>query len=445
VATRSGSPGSARERALDAGVRLWVETPPAQLFSGLNVSKISKAAGITRATFYTYWGTTQEYLDDLTAYVANVEPTGFTPELANAISRLTLGGDHVGEDFLAVCTQVIEDLAEDPALRLRLGMLSKVDDPVVAEKLREQYADLEARMSAMYVPMLERWGRVARPPLEQRHLTVLYTVLMESFAARHRLDPEAAPAELYGWASLAFVLILTSTRDLVRDLPSLAGRMATFATDGDRIRAAEHLHGVSRSAGSEKAPLDALHIVVHTRLLLAYRPWTEITFEELAKDLGTTPEQLIDQFGSKHGLGVAVFQLLAREAFDQLPPDTDPLRRLRKYLTIASSILRRSHALTQSTLLVFAGTADAPATGVITWAATADVTRAVAAAQDAGLLDPNYSAADLTTTLMRTMLTHASPTYRPGWGSEVNVVELVLRGLGAPPPDDPDDADDLSA
>lgn len=54
----SSSPTTTRARILQAGLDLWIDTPPAELFGGLNVSRLAKAAGVTRATFYAYWSTT---------------------------------------------------------------------------------------------------------------------------------------------------------------------------------------------------------------------------------------------------------------------------------------------------------------------------------------------------------------------------------------------------
>lgn len=427
-----------RERVLQAGIDLWIETPPADLFGGLNVSRLSKRAGITRATFYTYWGTTQEFLDDLLDHIVNREPTGFSPDVARAMERLTVGDGQILDDFILVCAEQISTLAADPALRVRFGQLAKIDDPVVAEKLRAQYHDLEARMGDFYTQLLDRWGRAPRAPLEQRHNAAIFTMLMEAFAARHAIDPDNAPTEVYAWASLALLFILTARRDDHRDMRAVSQVMNRFNEDGDRIRQVERRSrndGVRLPARTGLAGVEAIDIARQARQLLSYRPWREVTVEEIAGMAGTTPSTVLRLFGSKHGLAVGVLQLLSDESFAELPALDTPIDRVRAMIGVTADLLQRSPALTQSAVLVFAGEAEAAGSGVLTWDPTWRVVEAVREADAAGQLHLDVPPEHFTAALFRTLLTQHNPVYMNGLGRDVDAVELLLRGAGAPPAD----------
>lgn len=423
------------DRVLQAGVDLWVSSSPAELFAGLNVSRLAKAAGITRATFYTYWSTIQDYLDELVEYVVNREPTGFPPEVAAAMNRLTLDEGHVLDDFLTVCSAQIRHLAEDPTLRLRLGLLAKLDDPVVAEKLIDQYADLEGRMTERYTEMLDRWGRRARPPLRQSDLSVMYTVLMDGFAARYRLAPDLVSPETYGWAAVAFLYVLTARRDDDRDLSDMGAFMNHLNADGDRVREAERRTRprIGTTASTDGVVPEPQTVVERTRRLLVDRPWPELSIEEVATATGTTADEVLRLFGSKHGLGVAVIQLIGDEAFGALPVDPDPITHLRNLLVAGAAVLRRSPALTQSATLVFAGMTEGAALGVVRWNPDRYLIAAVAACQRAGQLSDAMEPAEFAAAIMRTQLTQQTPMYASPFGSTIDTVELLLLGAGAPP------------
>lgn len=429
-----------RERVLRAGLALWISTPPAELFAGLNVSRLSKEAGITRATFYTYWDTTQDYLDDLVEHLANSEPTGFDTEVAEIMERMAIGEGDLLTDYLQAGVLQIKAMAADPALRMRMGMLAKVDDPVVAEKLRVQFGEVEQRMTVRGGLVLARWGRTTRTPITVDHLTSLFNVLMEGWAVRHRLDPERYPPDVYAYACVALLFTLTSARDDPRDLDTVCSAMNWFSKDGDRIREAERQERSGSSVrpitiDSPRPRVTPLDIVVLTRRLVTRRPWQEVTIEEVAEAAGVDPDDVLRHFGSKHGLGIGVFLLLAEEAFAEIPPDLEPITDLREMLRIATDLMMRSVALAQSCVLVFAGMSESYAAGAVTWGPIPRLYAAIVAAQEAGQLSPDIDAEDFGGALLRTLLTHIRPLAAHPARREVSATELMLLGAGAPPRD----------
>jgi AcrR family transcriptional regulator len=421
---------STRERALEAGLAVWVDTEPATLFGGLNVSRVAKRAGITRATFYTYWATAQEYLDELVTYssggVIDVDDV-----LAADLVRLTLGRDAISDQIFQSAVRTVEALVADPAFRLRLAMLSKGDDPVVAAKLREQYAAAEATVTKMFSQLLDGWGRAVRPPLDMRAMVALLASQLEGYSARAIVDPELATPELYGHAIVAHLLTLTTPRRMPGDIGEITQIVDRWPDDADRSRLA-----ASRAGSPLPRPdtaFDAIGFVRTTRMAIAERSWPELTLEHLARRESTTPSVVIAHFGSKHGLGVAVLELLAREALDELPCIEDPLQRLRLRLRTVANLLNQVPALSYSAMMIYTGMAQVPAAGVLTWGVTPIMAEAFAAAMAAGQLDDQldpFEAAIMVGCAMvcRATAHNTTDTYGPG-----DPAEYILRGMGATP------------
>jgi AcrR family transcriptional regulator len=331
-------------------------------------------------------------------------------------------------------------MAADPALRMRMGMLAKVDDPVVAEKLRAQYLDAEQRMTSRGGLVLSRWGRTTRTPISTDHLTSLFNVLMEGWALRHRLDPERYPPDVYAYACVALLFTLTAARDDPRDLDTVCSAMNWFSQDGDRVREAERQErGASTfrplTIDSPRPRITPLDIAVLTRRLITQRPWQDVTIEEVAVAAGVDPDDVLRHFGSKHGLGIGVFLLLADEAFAVIPRGLDPITELREMLRVATDLMMRSVALAQSCVLVFSGMSESYAPGAITWGTIPRIYGTIAAAQEAGQLSPDLDPEDFGATLLRSLLLHIRPLTTHPDRSEVGAIELLLLGAGAPSPE----------
>ena len=93
--------------------------------SGYSVSSVAKAAGVTRATFYSYWPGTDAYLDDLLEHLVGLAPVGFDPDIGDAVNRLTVVGSDVVTNFLAGAERQLRHLVDDPSLYVRYGFLAR--------------------------------------------------------------------------------------------------------------------------------------------------------------------------------------------------------------------------------------------------------------------------------------------------------------------------------
>lgn len=431
MATTDGVHSSpTRGRLLDAGFRMWVDEPPVVLFGGFTVSRVARAAGVTRATFYSYWPTTEAYVADLVDHLAIYTSAGYDKAVASAAGQVGTAGSDVVSQLLAACDLEFALLLDDPALRVRLGFLSQMDDPDLAEHLRARYRDAEALKIANYTAVIDGWGREPRPPLDHAKLQAVFAMLGDAMVARHVIDPEGMPAELYGQVVLAMLMMLTRRIDDTRDLPRLVDQINTWPALGLRLRGQQRADRAALTA----PVLDAAtgRTVVQTaRRLLATMGWQELSLGEIASVVALTDEVLLRAFGSKSGLAMAIFNLNVCECLADLHRTGDPITDLRAMLAVGAEQLRRFPALTQSLALLLAGVAAMPMPDLVDDNdPIGAIVEQVGAAQKAGQLRADLDPQDFTTSLLRVMVTDNAPPVPP---SDISIAELVLIGAGAPP------------
>ena len=227
------------------------EEAPATLFGGYSVARVAKAAGVTRATFYSYWPSAADYMDDLLGHLADLDPDQFTDDVEPVVRRVEIASHELATPFLAGCDAQLRSVIDDPALPIRLGFLSKMHDPAVASQLRDRYRKLEDRQWQAPSRMLKSWGRELRPPIEPFQLVAVHSGLQESLAARHIIDPEAVPVEIYGYISLVLLLLLTRHVDDPRTVDDILGVADTWPAIGLQLLAQQ-----AREAPSTRQSLE---------------------------------------------------------------------------------------------------------------------------------------------------------------------------------------------
>ena len=421
-------------RILEAGVSLWIDEPPSVLFGGYTVARVAKAAGVTRSTFYSYWPSTKDYLDDLIEHLAHREPVVRTSAVSEAITNMRLTGPDIVAGFLSAFDAQFDAVLADPALRIRLGFLSQMDDPDVAERLREHYKLVEQRSERTHVFLRENWGRKTRSPVSDEHLRAIYATITDALAARHRIDPEGMPREIYGYVALTLLLVITARVDDQRDLEAVFDPVNSWPSSGLAIKSAQ-MSADELSSANPPRPLDpdaAREVAVATRRLITRIGWTELSLSEIAVVTGFPERTLAQAFGSKSGLAMAIFELNVSERFEMLERTGDPITDLRAMLALSAEELRRSPAIAQSVVLLYAGAATRVLPELVQHSSYATYMTCALEAQAAGQFDADLEVAPFIATVLRLLLLEncPSPTGRDNNGSSI---ELLLRGAGAPP------------
>jgi len=419
-----------QRRILDAAIDVWNNDPPAILLGGLSVARVSKAAGVTRSTFYAYWPTSEAYILDLLRHLAarvQSAPPGQT--VADLGERAPISPDMV-DRFMLACAQLVEADSDDPAFMLRHALLSKADEPEFAELLREIYRSHEEHAMASFSASLHEWAREPRPPFTDASVLAVLTALLDGLSIRRSFDPDAVPIETFGRATLAFLMFATRTIDDDRELDALFDSVNNWPSLGLALRLRERTRPDADPVPSPG--LSPREVVVAARRLLTRGNYTEFTFAEVAATTGISEHILQQWFGSKAGLGLAIYLLNVAERYDQIDPSLSAIDTLWEMIDINLTEVDHSPALAQAVLLLLAGATTMPRMPAIDWDPRHKMVDAIARAQHDGDLDPDLDPRQFSAILQRVMTVDRTP---PGshWSPDIDATAIFMAGAGAPP------------
>ena len=168
---------STRDDLIDAGMRLYAARSN-DLLRGLTAGAVAKEAGYHRQTFYRYWDTHAEYLQDLVRHALDREsgPTadGATtlPHPGPASDLESYARNLARHDFLRVL--------EDPRVMLRIGLIvmQAHDDDAARELAQNYYEMLIGEVTEGYEDLLEATGRVPADGTTTRDLARILQALV---------------------------------------------------------------------------------------------------------------------------------------------------------------------------------------------------------------------------------------------------------------------------
>ncbi len=426
----SGQGSSTEQRLLDAGIELWTSADPATVFGGFTVSRVAKAAGVTRATFYSYWSTPEEYLRALLAHLDTRRPYQDTSRVpADAIPARS-EDNRVLNRFMEACNRRFVETLASPGVRVRLGFASKMDDPEVADGLRMLYRNYEDDTKLLNQEMRERWGREPRPPFTDDWIQSIFAALLDGIALRHVIDPERMPAESFGLVGAMLMTIATRATDDPRDIEDLLGTINQWPATGARLASIRRVEDALSTPTLPASTIDGT--VAVARRLLADGNWEALDIDDIALAAGIDADRLLRTFGSKTGIALSIIALNADEVWMESPRTGDPLTDLRALLDIIVMELRRSPSLGQSIIQVLSGSVRIPDPIIFTRAPLPDITNLLAEAQAQGQILDTIDVVGFSTSLTRIMLAEGAPATLTGL-NRVDALGYILDGIRVRP------------
>src|SRR5262245_53836893 len=198
-----------REALLQAGVRLFGNLA-GDLLKGLTSGEVAREAGFHRQTFYRYWPTQAEYVQDLVRWLLTVEGTP-TADGAEVLSRRSMPGDVHGFAF-ELARLDFATLRDDERARMRVGllMMEVLRDEPVADLTQQYYDETMDRLAAAYGDLLEHWRLELIPGLTTRDLArMLQGLLLGLVVQTKAAHDEPHGAQLFEWAACALITDLT--------------------------------------------------------------------------------------------------------------------------------------------------------------------------------------------------------------------------------------------
>jgi AcrR family transcriptional regulator len=423
-----------RERILEAGIALWRQQPPATLFAGLSVAKVSEAAGITRSTFYSYWPSSSEFLSDLARYLVELDATNY-PAIVAATERHPSPpnpSSDVPRTIVSDCARHLDVAILDPTLGIRLGLLSRVDDPEVAEVLRELYRNAE---SAQFQPLaisLDHWGRKIREPLTEDTLKIVFSSILEGFAARSTVEPDRFPLDLYGQVVLPLLVMLTRRHDDDRNLFEIVDTVNSWTAVGlaEKLRERE---AFTQQVTSQFGNNSMREITILVRRLLAQVGFGQLSMAELAGVAGSSESGIYQLFGSRSGIALCTLLLNSFERFNEVPDHVRGLQRVRALIQIYTDELLRNPAIVQDLMMLLSGHTAMPRLDLVDFDPRPIFDEAVREAITNGELHAELDPLEFSAMLQRVTLLEASQAASST--TSLDTIELLLRGAGATPRD----------
>lgn len=417
---------TARERMLAAGAAIWTTGSTPEVFAGLSVTAVARAAQVTRSTFYAHWPTPEEYLRDLVHHLADPVWGPKNRDLPSERAAFRAGGSRLLDRLLGGCDTYIEAHADDGEFPLRLGLVARAHDPELADALREALATADSRLIDQLQRFDVTWGRDPRPPFESHQIAAILGALADGIAVRHRLEPERFPLQMYGRAVVSLLLTLTRHPDDGRDHTDVITAINDWPASG-------------WTATPRSSPIDAFRLadddvrmlVTEANRLNVAEGWQDVTLPRLAA-LTSTPEALLVRtFGSKPGLGMAMFLFNVNERYVEFEPTSDALADLRALITIRGEELQRTTSLAPAMLHILSGNVSFARRQTFSFDPHPRFVAGVRRAQDEGHLDPALDTEELTLTLECTNLFSHMALVPQGF-SNLDPIDLVLRGAQAP-------------
>jgi AcrR family transcriptional regulator len=199
---------------LDAGVALYGQDA-AQLLKHLSAAAVADEAGFHRQTFYRYWETQREYVQELLRHL--LAPT--RPPVADGVTVLAERRE-VPEDLEAFIQELAEhDFARattDPvgAMRVGLLMMNGLAEGRPRMLLQDLYDRTMTTVAAGYDELLDGWGREMVPGCTTRELARMIQALVLGLV----IQTKGASDDPTGDALLA-TAIRTLVESLTRPVP----------------------------------------------------------------------------------------------------------------------------------------------------------------------------------------------------------------------------------
>ncbi len=421
-----------RERILDAGISLWRNQPPAALFAGLSVAKVAEAAGVTRSTFYSYWPSSADYLTDLAHHLVELDATNY-PAIVAAWGRFPYPPNpsaDVPRTIISDCSGHFEAAISEPTLGLRLGLLSRADDPEIAEILREIYRRAEDAQYGPLAASLEHWGRAIREPLDEEMFKIVFSAVLEGLAARYTVQPDRFPFDLYGYVVLPLLVMFTRRPDDDRTLHEIVDTLNSWSAIGlaEKLRERESF---AQQEPERVSTFSLREITTTARRLLARAGFGQLSMSEIALVTGYPESRLLQFFGSRSGLAICLLFLNSYERYLAIPDDVVGLAKIRRLVEINTDELRRHPAIAQNVLMLLSGHAALPRLDLIDFDPRPIFDDTVRDAIERGELDGNIDPIHFSMMLQRVVLLEGS---QDGLVTpSIDTIELILHGAGAAP------------
>lgn len=202
-----------RRLMLDAGVSLLDEATRDQLRRVLTAGKVSERAGRRRQTFYRYWDTQAEYVDDLIRHVTDPRVSQSSQRLTDLEADARPDPDRPAQEVRRMSGRTFASFTGDPAQVARIVLWAvQFNDDLVAERLGDLHAANDAAAAEAYGVIGELWNLEPRPPFTRESIAVLFNALRDGLQVHLGGEPRV-PESFFGDVMVALTTAVTRRID----------------------------------------------------------------------------------------------------------------------------------------------------------------------------------------------------------------------------------------
>lgn len=347
-----------RESLLDAALELLPGALRAGLGHSLGPVPLSRQAGVSRQTWYRYWGTEGEpFIEDLVRHLLPVS-RGIAGAMSDGTTGLVPGDDPTGVEVARELAELSFYVSVDPEYVLSRFVVFSLatEERILADSegrdveggvtalVRDYYDRFTDELADAYQVLLDAWGREPAPPFDLRGVAVVLTALAAGLSFRHVVDPENAPESLGRDA----ILLIGPALTRVKVGSTGRGPVELFGGGPDEPGEA---HSVQRLAGKRRVEQSRSAIVAAARRAFTLRGYTDVSISEIASVADVSATTIYEHFWSKSGLARVCFEPEYRALAGAVEKDlTDPITRIRNHIGRLALTLRELPALAAAVL-----------------------------------------------------------------------------------------------
>lgn len=440
-------PASKAERTKERILEAALELLPGALRSGLEQAlgpvPVSRRAGVSRQTWYRYWGGEGDsFMSDFVSFMLPIS-WGMAGVLREGVAGLTDGGRIIGLDAAVELARLSISASYDAEYVLTrfIVFMLATEERAIADRsgrpleegvtalVREHYDRYTDELAEAYGAILDAWGREPAPPFDLRSIAVVLTALASGLSIRHAVDPEAAPLDL----GKEVIIMLAPALTRVKPGSSARGPSQLF---GPEQHAAGEPESAQRLAGQRRVAQSRSAIISAARREFILNRYENVSMASIAEAAGVSETTLYEHFYNKPGVARACFEDEYKEMAAAIELDTgDLISRIRRHIERLAVLLTTRPALTVAVLDAMAqpgdvGSPSGPSDPRAVVPLPFPLLRPIRDAKAAGLMRDDIRTMDLAIAITNLVVVHSrlNPDTPPDEVAR-HVDRVVLQGV----------------
>jgi AcrR family transcriptional regulator len=198
-----GNPDT-REAFLESAMLVLAGSFREHLRRVLTTGAVAEAAGLHRQTFYLYWDTQAEFIEDFVDYVTDPAASTSSARLASIDDDLDDAGDDPAAEVRRMSERTFRSWIEDPVHFSRMVLwATHNDDDYVLQRMRALYRANNEAAAAGFGAIGDAWGIEPKPPFTLESIAALFNALRDGLLLHLLISGDDLPPSFFGDVHLA--------------------------------------------------------------------------------------------------------------------------------------------------------------------------------------------------------------------------------------------------